>query len=622
MNIIIGENGFIAKKLIERNKNKYITTSSKKSTNNLYLDLCNPEEFDFTIANENDFIIFLAAVSSPDECQNNFEYAHKINVIGTKYVIQKFLERGGKVLFFSSDVIYGNTLNPVNENTQTNPFGKYAQMKDEIEKAFENEKNFKVFRLSYVLSKEDKYLSYLQKCIEKNEIAEIFHPFSRYMIYIEDVLDAIEFVYERWNEFDNQKFNLCGNENISRKYIAECVNSVIGGLQYTLLEPKEDFWKARPKDINIHSLYLRELLRKEPIAIKDAVFKIYKEKNMGKKALITGFTGQVGSQMADFLLENTDYTIIGMMRWQEPMDNVYHLTNRINNKDRIGIYYADLNDYSAMARMISELKPDVIFHLAAQSFPKTSFNIPIETLQTNIIGTANLLETIRQLKEAENYDPVVHVCSSSEVYGRAKPGEALAEDTKFHGASPYSISKIGTDYLGQFYGEAYNIKTYVTRMGTHTGPRRSDVFFESTVAKQIALIEAGLQEPIIKVGNLSSVRTFQDARDAVRAYYLLSIESEKGNIKCGEAFNIAGEEAYKLPEVIDLLLSFSFRDDISVQTDSDRLRPIDADYQMFDNTKIKSVIDWKPEIPTKKMFEDLLNHWREEIKKGRVPLNR
>ncbi|HEG8135426.1 TPA: GDP-mannose 4,6-dehydratase, partial [Campylobacter jejuni] len=112
--------------------------------------------------------------------------------------------------------------------------------------------------------------------------------------------------------------------------------------------------------------------------------------------------------------------------------------------------------------------------------------------------------------------------SSSEVYGRAKVGIKLNEDTTFHGASPYSISKIGTDYLGRFYGEAYNIRTFVTRMGTHSGPRRSDVFFESTVAKQIALIETGYQEPVIKVGNLSSVRTFQDARDAIRAYYLLS----------------------------------------------------------------------------------------------------
>lgn len=343
---------------------------------------------------------------------------------------------------------------------------------------------------------------------------------------------------------------------------------------------------------------------------------------MKKIALITGFTGQVGSQLADFLLENTDWEVIGMMRWLEPMDNIYHLSDRINKKDRISIFYADLNDYSTLQKLFESKRPDFIFHLAAQSYPKISFDSPIETLQTNIIGTANILENIKILNQKDGYNPVIHVCSSSEVYGRAKVGEKLNEETSFHGASPYSISKIGTDYLGRFYGEAYKLKTFVTRMGTHSGPRRTDVFFESTVAKQIALIEAGLQEPIIKVGNLSSVRTFQDCRDAIRAYYLLALESEKGNVPCGEAFNIAGEEAFKLPEVIDILLSFSTRNDIKVEQDEDRLRPIDADYQMFDNTKIKSYINWKPEISARKMFEDLLNHWRAEISRGRIPLNR
>lgn len=343
---------------------------------------------------------------------------------------------------------------------------------------------------------------------------------------------------------------------------------------------------------------------------------------MGKTILITGITGQVGSQLADYVLANTVLNVVGMMRWQEPIDNLQHLTTRINSKDRVGLYYADLNDYSSMSRMLQDVRPQYISHLAAQSYPKTSFNIPIETLQTNIIGTANLLENIRQLKEADGYDPVVHVCSSSEVYGKAKPGVPLAENTTFHGASPYSISKIGTDYLGQFYGEAYGIRTFVTRMGTHSGPRRSDVFFESTVAKQIALIEAGLQEPVINVGNLASTRTFQDARDAVRAYFLLLEASEKGNIRCGEYFNIAGEEVFKLPDVIELLLSMSTRKDIKVATAEDRLRPIDADYQMFDNTKIRSAIDWRPEIPARQMFLDLLNHWRDEIARGKIPLNR
>lgn len=338
--------------------------------------------------------------------------------------------------------------------------------------------------------------------------------------------------------------------------------------------------------------------------------------------LITGFTGQVGSQLADYILENTDLNIVGMMRWQEPLDNIYHLTERINNKDRIEIFYADLNDFPSISKMILKYKPKLISHLAAQSYPKTSFEVPIETLQTNILGTANLLEAIRKEKLCSNYDPVIHICSSSEVYGKSKKGSKLNEDTNFHASSPYSISKIGTDYLGRFYGEAYFLRTFITRMGTHSGPRRSDVFFESTVAKQIALIEEGLQEPVIKVGNLSSVRTFQDTRDAVRAYFLLMNAALDGKIKLGDYFNIAGSEAYKLTEVIDILISMSSVKDIRVDSVEDRMRPIDADYQMFDNTKIKSIIDWEPKISVKQMFHDLLEHWRAEISNNRIPLNR
>ena len=338
--------------------------------------------------------------------------------------------------------------------------------------------------------------------------------------------------------------------------------------------------------------------------------------------LITGITGQVGSQLADFILQETTLEVIGMMRWQEPLNNLYHLTERINKNDRIKICYADLNDYSSLQLVLSENEPKYISHLAAQSFPRTSFDIPIETLQTNIIGTANLLENIKNLSLQKSYDPRIHICSSSEVYGKKSTKSQINEDSNFHASSPYSVSKIGADYLGRFYGEAFNLKTFVTRMGTHSGPRRSDVFFESTVAKQIALIENGLQEPILNVGNLSSVRTFQDARDAVEAYYKLLIACDLGKIKNGDYFNIAGNEAFNLKEVIDIFIELSTRKDIVIKTDQSRLRPIDADYQMFDNSKIKSIIDWEPKIPVRKMFEDLLNHWRNEISLGNIPLSR
>ena len=235
--------------------------------------------------------------------------------------------------------------------------------------------------------------------------------------------------------------------------------------------------------------------------------------------LITGITGMVGSHLADFLLENTDWKIYGFLRWNDNLENIEHLSDVINKGKRIKLIYGDLNDMSSLINAVTISKPKYVFHLAAQSYPQTSFISPIETLQTNIIGTANLLEA---LKNSKYSNTKIHICSSSEVFGRIpKERIPIKEDELFHPASPYAISKAGTDLLGRYYGEAYQMKTVTTRMFTHTGPRRGDVFAESSFAKQIALIENNTIDPIIKVGNLNSLRTFADVRDAVRAYYLL-----------------------------------------------------------------------------------------------------
>lgn len=271
---IVGKNGFIAKKLLERDTYKTMS-SNKKDTSSLYLDLKKAEELDYSIFDEKSKIILLAAISSPDECNNNYEESYKINVTGTKYFIKEAIKRDAKVLFFSSDVVYGNTTEKVDENSLTNPFGSYAKMKNEIEEIFKDEANFKVFRLSYVLSKEDKYLSYLQSCVEKNEIAEVFHPFNRKVVFIEDVLEAIENIIDQWDEFSNQKFNICGNEDISKKDMADFYKKITRyKLQYSIIEPNSAFWEARPKDINMQSLYLEKLLNKKPIKIEDAIYKI------------------------------------------------------------------------------------------------------------------------------------------------------------------------------------------------------------------------------------------------------------------------------------------------------------------------------------------------------------
>jgi GDPmannose 4,6-dehydratase len=334
-----------------------------------------------------------------------------------------------------------------------------------------------------------------------------------------------------------------------------------------------------------------------------------------KSCIITGITGMVGSHLADYLLENTDWEVYGLTRWNDRMDNIEHLMQRINNKDRVHLEYGDINDLSSMLAVFGRVEPDYVFHLAAQSYPKTSFESPLETLETNILGTAKVLDAIKTL----GLDPVIHVCASSEVFGRV-PKEFLPihEDVQFHPASPYAISKVGTDLVGRFYAEAYGLTVMTTRMFTHTGPRRGDVFAESTFAKQIAMIEAGLQEPVIKVGNLDSLRTWSDVRDAVRAYYMLVTN----NPTAGEYYNIGGTFSCTVREMLEHLISLSTTENITIEIEPDRLRPIDADLQVPDTSKFKKHTGWEPEISFERTMQDLLDYWRHNVNNGRRFLSR
>ena len=326
--------------------------------------------------------------------------------------------------------------------------------------------------------------------------------------------------------------------------------------------------------------------------------------------LITGITGMVGSHLVDYLIENTTWDIYGFIRWNDRLDNLEHHFDRINKKDRLFLINGDLNDLPSVIQAVEQSEANYVFHLAAQSYPKTSFRAPLETLQTNIIGTANLMEAIRDYGED---DVVVHVCASSEIFGRVpKDKLPIDEECSIHPASPYAISKVGTDLLGRYYAEAFGITIMTTRMFTHTGPRRGDVFSESTFAKQIAMIEAGLQEPTIYVGNLDSLRTYADVRDAVEAYFLLVTENPIG----GEYYNIGGEYTCKIGDMLNYLISQSTVKNIKVEVDEDRLRPIDADLQLPSTEKFTKHTGWMPEISFEKTMNDLLNYWRNKVAKN------
>ena len=315
----------------------------------------------------------------------------------------------------------------------------------------------------------------------------------------------------------------------------------------------------------------------------------------------------VGSHLVEFLLDRTDWEIVGLCRWRSPLDNLSNVAGRINAGDRVSLLYGDLRDTLSIQAVVAKTRPDYVFHLAAQSFPRTSFDAPLDTMDTNIQGTVRVLDALKQHAPKA----IIHVCASSEVFGRV-PKEKLPidEECSFHPASPYAISKVGTDLIGRFYAEAYDMTVMTTRMFTHTGPRRGDVFAESTFAKQIAMIERGYIEPVVKVGNLNSLRTIADVRDAVRAYFLLVTVRPTA----GAYYNIGGNHTCTIKQVLDTLISFSSRKrDIRVEVDPDRLRPIDADLQVPNTAKFQAHTGWKPEIPYEKTLLDLLDYWRSRM---------
>jgi GDPmannose 4,6-dehydratase len=326
-----------------------------------------------------------------------------------------------------------------------------------------------------------------------------------------------------------------------------------------------------------------------------------------KRALITGITGMVGSHLAEYLLAHTDWDVVGMCRWRSPLDNLSQVAGRINSGDRISLLYGDLRDTISIQNVVAAAKPDYVFHLAAQSFPRTSFDSPLDTMDTNVQGTVRVLDALK----LHAPKAIIHVCASSEVFGRV-PKEKLPidEECTFHPASPYAISKVGTDLVGRFYAEAYGMTVMTTRMFTHTGPRRGDVFAESTFAKQIAMIEHDRIPPVVKVGNLQSLRTVADVRDAVRAYFMLVTVKPVA----GAYYNIGGVHSCTIKDILDTLISFSPRKaDIRVEVDPDRLRPIDADLQVPNTAKFHSHTGWRPQIPYETTLRDLLDYWRERV---------
>ena len=315
------------------------------------------------------------------------------------------------------------------------------------------------------------------------------------------------------------------------------------------------------------------------------------------KILITGVTGFVGSHLAEYCLSlDQQVEVIGTCRWRSRRENIEHL------EDAINLYECDLRDASSVKTLLADIQPERIFHLAAQSYVPSSWNSPGETITTNVIGQLNIFEAMRETNSTAS----IQIAGSSEEYGLVHPEEApITEENPLRPLSPYAVSKVAQDMLAYQYFQSYGLRVVRTRAFNHTGPRRGDVFVTSNFAKQIAEIEAGQRPPVIHVGDLNPKRDFTDVRDIVRAYWL-SLE----HCSLGEVYNVASGKAYRIKEVLKILLDNSGQD-IEVVEDPERLRPSDVPLLLGDNSRFCKATGWSPEIPFEQTAKDLLDYWRE-----------
>jgi len=346
------------------------------------------------------------------------------------------------------------------------------------------------------------------------------------------------------------------------------------------------------------------------------------------RVLITGTTGMAGSHLAEYLLAHEEVEVFGTYRWRSKMDNLMDLAKagrlrtigegasvsaasalaqaveKQADRNCLNLVEADLLDATSIRRLVAGVRPDVIFHLAAQSYVPTSWTAPVQTFQVNAIGQINLLEAVRE----SGLNPIIHVAGSSEEYGLVAPEETPIKETNpLRPLSPYAVSKVSQELLAWQYFRSYGLRTIVTRGFNHTGPRRGEVFVTSNFAKQIAEIEKGIREPVLRVGDVTSRRDWSDVRDMVRAYWLVSQRGVPG-----EVYNVGSGIAYTVADLVDLLMSMTSAN-IEVRQDPSRLRPSDVKILLSDSTKVQRQTGWSPRIPFRQTIQDLLTYWRERV---------
>ncbi len=314
------------------------------------------------------------------------------------------------------------------------------------------------------------------------------------------------------------------------------------------------------------------------------------------RVLITGISGFVGSALAGYLLSDS---------FNQPVEihgTVHRADGRIQEmRDRLCLHKGDLRNSSWADQVVRSVKPQYVFHLAAWSDVRASWDQPWAAYELNISCQLNLLEAMRR----HTPDARVLVVASSEVYGLIKPDDLpVDEETPLRPNSPYGISKVAQDLMAQQYWFNYGLAAVRVRSFNHIGPGQSDSFVASAFARQISEIEGGRLAPVLKVGNLEAERDYTDVRDMVRAYWLALQHGEPGGV-----YNVGAGSAVPVQALLDILLGLSSVP-ISVEQDPERLRPSDAPRIVCNPERFYRTTNWVPAISLRESLTDVLRYWR------------
>lgn len=314
------------------------------------------------------------------------------------------------------------------------------------------------------------------------------------------------------------------------------------------------------------------------------------------RALITGINGFVGGHLAECLVGH-GWNVWGMARQQRL--SLPHL------QEQVHLLVGDAQHVDALAAVIDQARPDVIYHLAGQANVHRSFSEPEYTLQANMLPQLHLFQALIQ----RDHHPIVVIAGSNEIYGRIDPNDLpVDEDTSLRPVSPYAVSKAVQDMLAYQYHVTNKLRTVRMRPFNHIGPRQSEHFVSSAFAAQIARIEAGQQEPLLQVGNLAAERDFTDVRDMACAYMLAATDQA-----VGKAYNVGSGRSISIQHLLDTLLSLSTCP-IEVRSDPQRMRPADVPYVVCDNRRFCQDTGWQPQIPIERTLHDILDYWRTQVR--------